>query len=948
MNYAGVEAISNEFDIVQPGIALFFPNGGETLAVDSTIVIRYARYGSTSPVRIELNRHFPEGDFETIATGVAADSLAWTVTGPESEHCRMRIRFEPPFIGEDISDGGFAILQSALHIAEPEANRLCYAGEEVLIRWNRTAAVGRVRVALVRSGFPEELLGEQLHGDSLLWQVSPPEAESSYIRISHEENPMLADSIEIRGPIVPALSLESLGADTVWVIGAPRVLRWNRHFADGAVGLEIMRDYPSGIWRELALVMGDSMEMEASLPEENHVRFRVLLVENPAIGDTTDRDIRFVRPSLSLISPEPGTRARIGQPLTIRWSRHELGGNVEVFLNRAYPSGAWEFIGVTSGDSLVWTIQGDTTNRARFAVASPDYPAACDTLDGNMEFYVSQLEIHATPPLDTVYVHQTVRFEIWRTDFEEAIDIEIQRTPASDWETIASNLVVSDTDWMVTGPAATQAIVRVKASNAAEPCDTLDSPLTILEPSLLLTNPTPGENLRVGETIAISWMRRGISGGIRIELSRAEGNREIIEDSAMGDSILWQVSGSRTMAAQFCIRSNEYPQYGDSSEIPHAILVPVLELLDPLEEGVDTVGCARPIAWHWIDGAGIVRVERNRHYPSEEWELLATTEETTYVHIPSGPESDSVRYRILAENIPALGDTSGLRRLIAPSLKLNAIGSGTWYVGEEHAISWVRHHVTGEIHLEIARDEFGEEWDSLATVDADSFVWMVTGPETEFARLRVTSWADARYADTTDTPIQIRHPRLTLIEPNGEQDFTIGDEMMLRWEGEGFSGDVSICLWRGRPVWRLDTLCAATPNDSIESWRVAGEEADSCYVVIRSVTNPSLADTSDGVFAIRSLLAKHDAVPYKFELEGNWPNPFNSSTTIRYSVGQPVRVELRVYNILGQEVAVLEERWREPGVYTVSWQAQNYASGMYIVSMRAGGFVRHHRMMLVK
>jgi hypothetical protein len=240
------------------------------------------------------------------------------------------------------------------------------------------------------------------------------------------------------------------------------------------------------------------------------------------------------------------------------------------------------------------------------------------------------------------------------------------------------------------------------------------------------------------------------------------------------------------------------------------------------------------------------------------------------------------------------------------------------------------------------------EWDSLATVEGNTLNWTVTGLETEFARFRVTSSIDARYADTMDVPVQIKAPWLGLVEPNGGGEFTVGNRVDLRWRSGGFEGEVGIYLWRGRPIYHLDTLFTSTPNDSIETWTVGGEEADSCYVVIVSLTNPALRDTSDGIFSIRSLSAKRDVVPYKFALEGNYPNPFNSTTTIRYSVAERVRVEMKIYNILGQEVAKLEDTWREPGVYNVSWQAQNYASGMYIVNMRAGDFVRQHKMVLVK
>jgi len=129
---------------------------------------------------------------------------------------------------------------------------------------------------------------------------------------------------------------------------------------------------------------------------------------------------------------------------------------------------------------------------------------------------------------------------------------------------------------------------------------------------------------------------------------------------------------------------------------------------------------------------------------------------------------------------------------------------------------------------------------------------------------------------------------------------------------------------------------------------VSGDESDSCRLMIVSLDNPSIGDTSDDVFSISGLAAQNEPIPHEFALEGNWPNPFNSMTTIRYSIAQPTHVELRIFNILGQQVAVLEDRRRDPGIYTVCWQPKNVGSGMYIVSMRAGTFVRHRRLLFVK
>jgi VWFA-related protein len=69
-------------------------------------------------------------------------------------------------------------------------------------------------------------------------------------------------------------------------------------------------------------------------------------------------------------------------------------------------------------------------------------------------------------------------------------------------------------------------------------------------------------------------------------------------------------------------------------------------------------------------------------------------------------------------------------------------------------------------------------------------------------------------------------------------------------------------------------------------------------------------------------------MPTQYALNQNYPNPFNPSTTIRYSVPMRSAVRLVVFNTLGEQVATLENKMREPGYYTVSWQP-SVASGMY-------------------
>lgn len=87
---------------------------------------------------------------------------------------------------------------------------------------------------------------------------------------------------------------------------------------------------------------------------------------------------------------------------------------------------------------------------------------------------------------------------------------------------------------------------------------------------------------------------------------------------------------------------------------------------------------------------------------------------------------------------------------------------------------------------------------------------------------------------------------------------------------------------------------------------------------------------------------------YEFELNQNYPNPFNPSTSITYSVDEQAEVSLNVYNVLGQKVATLVNTSQVAGNYTVTWDAQNLSSGVYIYKLKAGNRVITRKMNLIK
>ena len=135
------------------------------------------------------------------------------------------------------------------------------------------------------------------------------------------------------------------------------------------------------------------------------------------------------------------------------------------------------------------------------------------------------------------------------------------------------------------------------------------------------------------------------------------------------------------------------------------------------------------------------------------------------------------------------------------------------------------------------------------------------------------------------------------------------------------------------------------------SWNIGGRRFDR---IIGNGGSVMISDTTAADFSaeLRSRLP----LPTTFSLEQNYPNPFNPVTVIRYNlpagVGQSFLtvypVSLRVYNMLGQLVATLVDEEQSPGYKSLTFDAGNLASGMYIYKLSAGTFTQARKMVIVK
>ena len=96
------------------------------------------------------------------------------------------------------------------------------------------------------------------------------------------------------------------------------------------------------------------------------------------------------------------------------------------------------------------------------------------------------------------------------------------------------------------------------------------------------------------------------------------------------------------------------------------------------------------------------------------------------------------------------------------------------------------------------------------------------------------------------------------------------------------------------------------------------------------------------------LSTQDDIVASSFELKRNYPNPFNPTTTIEYSLGLAGSTKLMIYDVLGRELVTLVDEYRPAGVHKVMWNASGLPSGVYFYRLESSDFNRTQKMILMK
>ncbi|MAJ44415.1 MAG: hypothetical protein CMF96_06700 [Candidatus Marinimicrobia bacterium] len=139
-------------------------------------------------------------------------------------------------------------------------------------------------------------------------------------------------------------------------------------------------------------------------------------------------------------------------------------------------------------------------------------------------------------------------------------------------------------------------------------------------------------------------------------------------------------------------------------------------------------------------------------------------------------------------------------------------------------------------------------------------------------------------------------------------------------------------------------------NTLISEYKTKG---NSTIIVIVEPNEPELFKTNDSFYIQEILISNSQEIininiPFNYELTNPYPNPFNNVTNIKYSLPTNTHVTMKIFNLLGREIATILNQNIEAGYHNIAWDAKNHSSGVYFVKMITKNFIKTQKVVLLK
>ena len=472
----------------------------------------------------------------------------------------------------------------------------------------------------------------------------------------------------------------------------------------------------------------------------------------------------IVTPALSVTSPGGGT-TYTGTPLAIGWSTNLPAGTVQIEVSRD-DGASFETLADAAPNtgSFVWLAAGSDSAAARVRVTASGPGVAASAVSGAFAIVTPALSV-TSPTGGTAYTGTALAIG-WSTNLPAStVRVELSRDGGTTFEILADATPNSGSFlWAVAGGETTSALVRVTATDPVAVASSSAS-FAITAPRLTVTAPGTGASWAIGTSQTIAWTSN-LTDTVRVEVSRNGGvsYTSVSASAPATGSLVWAVVGPATTSAVVRVSSNGVvPAIGTSALF--TIGNPTVTVTAPGTGASWSIGVPQTITWASnLLPSATVRIQLSRNGGTTYTDLTTSAPNSgSFAWTPTGATTTTARVRVTINGSPSATATSGQFTLAAATLKVTAPNTTTtWTIGSARTVTWTHNVGTAAtFKIEVSRNG-GFSWSVIAAAapsggaSTGSYAWVVTGPASTTARIRVTWNGNTSVNDTSDVSFRIR------------------------------------------------------------------------------------------------------------------------------------------------------------------------------------------------
>jgi hypothetical protein len=915
-NFQAKDSSDANFTIVPDlttNLTITSPNGGESFSPSSLHVITWTTKGSVGNVSIQYSVNGgTTWNWVYDANGNAANyiantgSVSWLVPAnlAVSSTCLVRIYEYYKNCMMDYSDAFFSIDNNPnISVTVPAANDTWYAGRSYYIGWSSFNIPGNyVTIEYsIDNGASWKIIVDSTYnytnGTSYNWIVPNTPTTQGIMRVSATRNKTLKSEVSFKIATAVLTLLSPNGGESINACVASKIL-WTQQGVSNSVIIDYSIDGGNN-WINYTIKYNgkdgkDSMDWNAPNTSITKARIRLRDGNNVQAKDSSKTNFTIVpdaTTSLTITSPNGGESFSPSSLHAITWTTKGTVGNVSI--QYSVNGGAtWNWVYDQNGSaanyiantgSFTWFVPASLGVSSSCLIKIYEYYKNC-MMDYSDAFFsidnTPNITITAPVANDTWYTGRA--YYISWSSFNipgNYVTIDYSSDNGASWKSIVDSTYNytngTSYNWTVPNTPTTQGIIRVSATRNK----TIKSEVSfkIATPALTLLSPNGGETINACAASKILWNQQGVSNAITIDYSIDGGNNWINYTSKYNgkdgkDSIDWNAPNISSTKTRIRLRDANNFQAKDSSDANFTIvpdLTTNLTITSPNGGESFSPNALHPITWTTKGSVGNVSIQYSINGGTTwSWlydvsgtasNYLANTGSFNWIVPGNLSVSSKCLVRIYEYYKNCMLDYSDAFFSIDNNSNISITAptaNNTLFTGKSYYISWTSFNIPGNyVTLDYSVDN-GASWKTIVDstysyANGTSYNWTVPNTPTTQGILRVSATRNKTIKDQMN--FKIATPLLTILTPNGGENWRQGEVKNISWKTEGLETTSNLKIeFSTNNGKKWNTLVASYKNSGSYLWTIADSipSSSTCFVKVSSLDFSTCKDSNDLAFSI--------------------------------------------------------------------------------------------------